>query len=187
MTVDHLVLLDWIAARERREGSELDGSMLLSEAHPLAGDDIEPWAALAHAFDLLCKMNVLVWRPGSGDEKRSISGSIDQAALGALKGIRVNSTGHLLCNASKSPQQIQVNIFNSSSVGQLGMGDNTVGDVRVLLAAAQEELERLDADDDLKAEAREKLGRLQETAATIGTSAVASLITAALQSAIGLK
>jgi hypothetical protein len=206
MAVDPLTLLDWMAARERRLGSGIDGALLLSQTghldsdldpakdgaphfdtDPTSGEELEPWEAVARAVDLLCQLQALVWRPQSTEIKRPAPGSIDQAMLSSLSEIRVSGRGHLICDASRSSGRIQFNFIESSTVGQLGMGDNTVGDVRVLLSAAQVELEHLEAPAELKAEAREKLARIQEVAGTIGTSAAASLITAALQSALGLR
>lgn len=67
------------------------------------------------------------------------------------------------------------------------MGDTKVGDVRALINAAREQLEVMDAPEDVKAEARTILERLQGAAGSAATSAAASLVSSALQSAIDLR
>lgn len=51
MSVDHIELLRWMATRERREGTCIDGTQLMVDASHLAGADLE---AAAEVATLLC-------------------------------------------------------------------------------------------------------------------------------------
>jgi hypothetical protein len=185
MSVDHIELLRWMATRERREGNYIDGTQLMVDASHLAGPDLDPWEALARAMELLSRENCVVWQLDSAGEPGP-SGRVDPAAVRSMRSIRVSATGHVLCLATESPPPAQINIFNNSSVGQVGMGENRVGDVHLLFARAQEELDRLEAPEELKEEARGMLGRLQDAAADVATPAAASVLALALEKAMSL-
>ena len=187
MAVDHIELLRWMAERERREGRGIDGARLLSEAGHLARNDLEPWEAVARAVELLDGIGCLIWREGDDGAPPAGGGVISAEMLQGVEEIRVSVAGQAICQQPSGPGPNQIMIIQHSTIGQLAMGDNEVGDVRVLIAAAREQLEEIDAPEEVKEEARTIFERLQGAAGTVGTSAAASLVSTALQSAIGLK
>lgn len=186
MSVDHIELLQWMAARERRETGYIDGAQLMVDASHLAGADLDPWQALARALELLKQENCVIWRLESGSGAAAPSAPVDSDAVRAMRAIRVSATGHTICLASQVQPPAQINIFNHSSVGQVGMGENRIGDVHLLFARAQEELDGLDLPEDLKEEARGMLRQLQGAAAGITTPAAASVLALALEQAMHL-
>jgi hypothetical protein len=185
MSVDHIELLRWMATRERREGTYIDGTQLMVDASHLAGADLDPWQAMVRAMELLIRENCVVWKLDPPKDLGS-SGRMDPDTVRSMRSIRVSATGHVLCLAAQAHPPAQINIFNNSSVGQVGMGENRVGDVHLLFARAQEELDRLDAPEELKEEARGMLGRLQDAAADVATPAAASVLALALEKAMSL-
>jgi hypothetical protein len=187
MSVDHIALLQWMAARERRETDYIDGARLMVDASHLAGTDLDPWQALARALELLKQENCIVWRLESGSGGAARSAPFDADTVREMRAIRVSATGHTICLASQVQPPAQINIFNHSSVGQVGMGDNRAGDVHLLFARAQEELDRLKLPEDVKEEARGMLRQLQDAAASIGTPAAASVLALALEQAMHLQ
>lgn len=186
MAVDHIELLEWMAARERREGRGIDGAQLMIDAGHLAGGDLDPWKALARALDLLKQMNCLLWREASDPGAATLRSPLDQDTARAMSEIRVSATGHTICQAGQN-RASPIMIINNSSIGQVGMGDNRVGDIHLVLAQAQQELDRLEVPEDVKEEARSMLERLQGAAASIGTPAAASVLTVALEKALHLQ
>jgi len=186
MSVDHIALLQWMAARERRETGHIDGAQLMVDAGHLAGADPDPWQALARALELLKQENCVVWRPESGAGAAARSAPLDPDSVRDMQAIRVSATGHTICLASQVQPPAQINIFNHSSVGQVGTGDNRAGDIHLLFARAQEELDRLKLPEDVKEEARGMLGQLQNAAASVGTPAAASVLALALEQAMHL-
>jgi hypothetical protein len=186
VSVDHLELLGWMAARERRECDHIDGTQLMVDASHLAGGDLDPWRALARALELLRREDCIAWAPAPGSTASPTASPLDPDAVRAMRAIRVSAVGHVMCLAVGTQPPAQINIFNNSSVGQVGTGENRMGDVHLLFARAQEELDRLDVPEDLKEEARSMLGRLQGTASDIATPAAASVLALALEQAMRL-
>jgi hypothetical protein len=186
--VDHLELLRLMVDRERREGGGIDGAALLVEGSRLSKNDVDPWDAVARAVELLDGFGCLILRLGAGEAPREPDATITRESLQAIDEIRVSATGLAI---GQQPIGIggptQITIIQNSHIGHLGMGDTTVGDVRVLINAAREQLEAMDAPEDVKAEARTILERLHGAAGSVATSATASLVSSALQSAIGLR
>jgi len=193
MPVDPIQLLSWMASRERRRAVGVDGAELMVDARHLAApEDLDPREALARAIEALKQMDCISWRAEAGASKSLAPGEVDQDLLRQVGGIRVSATGHSLCLAGADKYTArqgitQINIFNKSSVGQLGMGENRIGDIRVMLAMARSELEAMDVDQEVKEEARGTLEKMQSLAESTAGSAAASLISAALQSAMGMK
>lgn len=176
-----------MATRERRNSTYIDGAQLMLDAGHLAQDDIDPWQALARALELLKQENCVVWHEGSELGTTPLSGPLDPDSLRTVTGIRVSATGHTICQAGQINRASPIMIFNNSSIGQVGMGDNRIGDIHVVLAQAQQELDHLEVPDDIKEEARSMLERLQGAAASIGTPAAASVLTVALEKALHLQ
>jgi hypothetical protein len=187
MPVDHIELLRWMEERERREGRGVGGAELLSGASHLARNELEPWEAVTRAVELLDGIGCLLWRQGTDDVPRVADGLISRETLQLVEEIRISAAGQAICQHASGAGTTQITIIRDSTIGQLAMGDNTIGDIRVLITAAREQLEGLEAPEAVKEEARTMLERLQGVAGTVGTSAAASLVSSALQSAIGLK
>jgi hypothetical protein len=175
-----------MAERERREGGEIDGTQLMVDASHLAGADLDPWKALARALDLLRREQCIIWQSPPPSATSEPDGPLDPDRVRAMRSIRVSATGRVMCLAAASQSPAQINIFNNSSVGQVGMGENRIGDVHLLFARAQEALDRLDVPDDLREEARSMLGRLQSAASDVATPAAASVLALALEQAMHL-
>lgn len=185
MPVDHIELLRWMAERERREGRGIGGSELLSGASHLARNEVEPWEAVTRAVELLDDMGCLLWRQGTG-APRAADGLIPREALQLVEEIRITANGQAICQHAGGVGTTQITIIQDSTIGQLAMRDNAIGDIRALITVAREQLEGMDAPEEVKDEARSMLERLQGAAGTVGTSAAAALASSALQSAIGL-
>jgi hypothetical protein len=112
---------------------------------------------------------------------------ISRETLQLVEEIRVSAAGQAICQHTGGSGTTQITIIQDSTIGQLAMRDSAIGDIRVLITTAREQLERLEAPEDVKEEARTMLDRLQGAAGTVGTSAAATLVSSALQSAIGLR
>lgn len=187
MPVDHLDLLRLMVDRERREGAGIDGAALLVEGSRLSKNDGDPWDAVARAVELLVGFGCLTLRVAAGEAPHKTGTAITRESLQAIEEIRVSTTGLAIGQQPTGAGPTQITIIQNSHIGHLGMGDTTVGDVRVLITAAREQLEAMDAPEDVKAEARTTLERLHGAAGSVATSAAASLVSSALQSAIGLR
>lgn len=173
--------------RERREGGGIGGTALLIEGSRLSKNDVDPWDAVAGAVALLDGFGCLNLRTAAGETSNEPGAAITRQSLQGVEEIRVSATGLVIGQQSSGSGPTQITIIQNSHIGHLGMGDTTVGDVRVLISAAREQLEVMDAPEDVKAEARTILERLQGAAGSAATSAAASLVSSALQSAIGLR
>jgi hypothetical protein len=185
--VDHLELLRLMVNRERHEGGGIDGAALLVEGSRLSKGDVDPWDAVARAVELLDGFGCLSLRTTAGEAPHRTGAAITRESLQAVEEIRVSTTGLAIGQQPSGAGPTQITIIQNSHIGHLGMGDTTVGDVRVLINAAREQLEAIDAPEDVKAEARTILEQLQGAAGSVATSAAASLVSTALQSAIGLR
>lgn len=135
---------------------------------------------------MLIREDCITWQADPGLTAASSNGPVNADAIRAMRSIRVSATGHVMCLAAQAQTPAQINIFNHSSVGQVGMGENRIGDVHLLFARAQEELDRLDAPEDIKEEARGMLEQLQSAAAGIATPAAVSVLALALEQAMHL-
>lgn len=189
MPVDHMELLAWIADREDTfPGSWLDGTTLMQQASGLAGSDGLPWDAVARATGRLRKLGLIDWDytlwPNETQEPRP--DFIDQQLLQRTRNIIVTGHGHeALAARGAKVASTQVNIVNST-VGQLALGDIRNIDVFVILDAADQALERLDASADAKSEARSAIRRMREAGASAISSTAREVLAAAVRQALGL-
>jgi hypothetical protein len=169
------------------EELSIDGAELMGEADYLAGGDINSWAALASAAGVLRQMKVVIWRPATSAEGAE-SDVIEEKRLRQAREIRVEPAGHALCAArQRGGGDVQINIFHGSTVGQVGMGDVHAGDISMLLAQAERELDQMAVPEEAKKDARDALRQMRGIAATVATSTAGSLLTAALRRAMGME
>jgi hypothetical protein len=184
--VDPMKLLEWIAERERDfPGAPLNGETLMRETSGLAGDDSVPWEAVAKAAARLRKRGHLDWDytlwPNESHEPRPED--IDYQNFQRTREITVSGTGlqALAAAQTKTPSH-QVNV----AIGQLALGDITNFDVLVIVDAAEQALDQLDAPADVKAEARTMLQRMRSAGKEVASSAAAELVAAAFLKVFGL-
>ncbi len=78
-----------------------------------------------------------------------------------------------------------MNIVNST-VGQIALGDIRNIDVFVILKAAEQALEQLEAPDDAKSEARTALRRMRDAGASVISTTAGEVLAAAVRHALGL-
>jgi hypothetical protein len=182
-------LLAWIAERERDfPGSSLDGSSLMQQTSGLAGDDGLPWEAVAKAAARLRKRGHLDWNydlwPNESQEPPPES--IDYMNFQRPQNITISGSG-LQALAALEPNAAgrQVNIVNSF-VGQIALGDITNIDLFVILDAAEQALDQLDAPQEVKTEARGVLQRMKAVGTSVASGAVAEVLAAAVRKALGL-
>jgi hypothetical protein len=173
--------------RERKDGRGVGGAELLNGAVHLARNDLDPWEAITRAVELLDGIGCFAWRDGTDEMHRTEDGLFSRESLQSVEEIRISAAGHAICQHAGGSVTTQITIIQDSTIGQLAMRDSTIGDIRLLLATAREQLEGLNAPEEIKEEARTMLERLQRAAGTAATSTAAALVTSALQSAIGLK
>lgn len=190
MPVDHMELLGWIADREDVfPGSSLDGTTLVQQLSGLAGSDGMPWDAVARAAGRLRKLGLIDWEytlwPNETQEPRPEF--IDQRLLQRTRNIIVTGQGHeaLAARAPKAPPT-QVNIVNSI-VGQVALGDIRNIDVFVILDAAEQALDQVDAPDDAKLEARSVIRRMRDAGASAISATAREVLAAAVRQAFGLR
>lgn len=188
MPVDHMELLAWIAQREEVfPGAPLDGSTMMQETSGLAGSDGLPWEAVARAAGRLRKLGLIDWEymrwPNEAQEPRA--DLIDYQLLQRTRTILVTSQGYQALAARAKTPAPQVNIINST-VGQLALGDIRNIDVFVILKAAEQALDQIDAPDDVKSEARGALLRMRDAGASLLSTAARETLAAAIRQALGL-
>ena len=188
MPVDHMELLAWIAQREDvYPGNSLDGSMLMQETSGLAGSDGVPWDAVARAAGRLRKLELIVWDymfwPNEAQEPRPEF--IDHQLMQRTRNILVTGQGHQALAARAQTPAAQVNIVNST-VGQVALGDISNIDLFVILKAAEQALDRIDASQEVKSEARSALQRMRDVGSSALSSAASEVLAAAIRQAIGL-
>jgi hypothetical protein len=103
-----------------------------------------------------------------------------------VRGIVVTEPGHTALAARQKPSPTyQINI-TESTVGQLALRDIANIDLFVILDAAEQCLDTIDAPQETKEEARSALQRMREAGASIATGAAGSLVATAVRQAIGL-
>lgn len=110
---------------------------------------------------------------------------IDQQLLQRTRDIIVTGQGHQALAARTKATATQVNIINST-VGQIALGDIRNIDVFVILNAAEQALEQLEAPDDAKSEARTALRRMRDAGASVLSTAAGEVLGAAVRQALGL-
>lgn len=189
MAVDRFALLEWLVQREDDEpGVEIDGAQLMTRAAHLHDSDQYPWAAVARAAAELRRLGWVEWRyelpMGRGQEPPPHL--LSDQDFRQTRAITVTSDGHSVLAARKpaAPAQ-QINIIQST-VGQLALGDIANIDLFVILNAAEQQLDTIEAPEEAKEEARGVLRRMRETGATIATTAAGSVLATAVRQAIGL-
>lgn len=90
--------------------------------------------------------------------------------------IRVTGPGRVAAQASRP----------SMTIGQLAIGGNISNiDLTVLISAIERQIEEGPGNEEEKAEARTRLGKLKETAENVGTGAAGDLIASALRQVLG--
>jgi len=189
MPVDHMKLLAWIADRENAyPGSWLDGTALMQQASGLAGSEGLPQDAVARAAARLRKLGLIDWDYSLWPNERQEPPPefIDQQLLQRTRNIIVTGHGHeALAARSTKAGATQVNIVNST-VGQLALGDIRNIDVFMILDAAEQALERIDAPADAKAEARSAIRRMRDAGASLISATAREVLAAAVRQALGL-
>lgn len=181
MPLDHLELLGWMAARERRLSEGIAGAALLSEAGHLARGETDPWEMIARGVELLDGMECLLFRSGPGEAPRGPRDIISLADLQRIEEIRVSYRGHSLHMQSRANDSVAT---NPAAFEGTGAGERR-GDIRVLVALARERLEQSEAPEGIREEARSVLERLQESADSVGSSEASALAMSALRDAFG--
>lgn len=182
-------LLAWIAERETDfPGSSLDGSSLMQQTSGLAGDDGLPWEAVAKAATRLRKRGHVDWTydlwPNESQEPPSES--IDYMNFQRTRNITISGSGlQTLAALEAKAASHQLNIVNSF-VGQIALGDITNIDLFVILDAADQALDQLDAPQEVKAEARGVIQRMRAVGTSVASGAVAEILAAAVRKALGL-
>jgi hypothetical protein len=180
MPLDHLELLGWMAARERRLSEGIAGAALLNEAGHLARSETYPWEMIARGVELLDGMDCLIFRLAPGETPRGARDIISPADLQRIEEIRVGYRGHFLHMQSRAIDSVAA---TPPSFEALEPGEERRGDLRVLVALARERLEQLKAPEQIKEEARAVLERLQESADGVGSPEASALAMSALRDA----
>jgi hypothetical protein len=180
MPLDHLELLGWMAARERRLSEGIAGAALLNEAGHLARGETNPWEMIARGVELLDGMDCLIFRLAPGEAPRGARDIISPTDLQRIEEIRVSFGGHSLCMQSRARDSVAA---RPAAFEQTGSGGARRGDVRVLVALAREQLEQLEAPEQIREEARAVLERLQESADGVGSPEASALAMRALRDA----
>jgi hypothetical protein len=189
MAVDRFALLEWLVEREDNEpGVELGGPEIMMRAGHLNRGDQYAQAGVARAAAELERVQWIDWRYEIWPDRRpepSLHLFNDQD-MQRVRGIIVTGTGHA-ARATRKPQvpTQQINIIQST-VGQVALGDISNIDLFVILQAAEQQLETIDAPEKAKEEARSVLRWMRETGAEIATSAAGSVLATAVRQALGL-
>jgi hypothetical protein len=184
--VDRLVLLEWMVARERAEqGLPINGRDLMLRASTLCAGDPSPWAAVARAAGELHSLGCTTWRYilYPGDTGEPPPHLINDRNFQQVEDVMVTPTGYRLI-ADRHPPGPGTHITISG--GQVAFGNIQNIDILVLLAAAETQIEQMDAPQEVKDEARGIVRRMREAGAGIGSSAAGSVVAAAIRQALGL-
>jgi hypothetical protein len=189
MPVDPMELLAWIADREDDyPGAWLDGTSLMQQTAGMAGSDGLPWEAVARAAATLRKRGYLDWDYDKwpNELQEPPPQHLDYMTFQRTKNITVSGAGYQALEARKAKSAAtQINIINST-VGQVALRDVNNIDVFVILKAAEQALERIDAPSEAKDEARGAIRRMRDAGASALSSTASELLAAAVRQALGL-
>jgi hypothetical protein len=148
MPVDPMELLAWIADREDDyPGAWLDGSSLIQQTAGMVGGDGLPWEAVTRAAATLRKRGYLDWDYDMwpNELQEPPPPQLDHMTFQRTKNITVSGAGYQALEARKAKSAAtQINIINST-VGQVALRDVNNIDVFVILKAAEQALEKIDA------------------------------------------
>jgi hypothetical protein len=184
--VDRLVLLDWMVVRERAEqGLRINGRDLMARASTLCAGDPRPSAAVARAAGELHSLGCVTWRYVlyPGDTSEPPPHLINYRNLQQVEDVMVTPTGYRLI-ADRHPPGPGTQITISGS--QVAFGNIQNIDIFVLLDATESQIDQMDAPQEVKDEARGIVRRMREAGVGVGSSAVGSVIAAAIRQALGL-
>jgi hypothetical protein len=182
-------LLAWIAEREADyPGSSLNGMQLMYDTASLAGDDGMPWDAVAKAVGRLRQRGYLDWTydrtPDEAQEPRPED--VDYRNLQRARDIFVSLAGLQALEARKARSSAtQINIINSI-VGQVALRDINNIDVFVILEAAEQALDNIEAPSETKEEARGAIRRMRDAGTSALSSMASEVLAAAVRQALGL-
>jgi hypothetical protein len=175
-----------MVARERAEqGLSINGRDLVARASTLCAGDSSPWTAVARAAAELHSLGCLTWRyvlyPGETTEP--VAHLMNDRTIQQVEDIMVTTAGYRLFADLHPPERgTQITI----SGGQVAFGNIQNVDIWILLAAAEAQIEHIDAPKDVKEEARGTVRKMREAGVGVGSSAAGSVIAAAIRQALGL-
>jgi hypothetical protein len=193
MPVDPWNLLAWMADRESREpgAPTMFGTQFIQQAQAAGlatGDDLA-MESIARAASHLKRLGYIGWSyipTPNVDRQEPPLDFVDSAFIQRVQEIHVTDKGHTaLAARGREFVGTQINISNST-VGQLALGDITNIDLFVILDATERALESLDVTIEEKEEARSVIQRMRQASGTVASSAISSVLGAALRQALGL-
>jgi hypothetical protein len=188
--VDRWELLAWMADREDNEPGRptVTGTDLMQMAAGFAGDDGLAWDAVARAAAYLQRAGYIEWlyEPWSNNPTDPRAEFIDSSLFQRMREIGVTAEGRAqVARRRAQTGGTQVNIVNST-VGQVALGNIQNINLFVLLDAMEQSLMTVEASPQEKEDARSAIQRMREAGQTVATSAVGSVLGAALRHALGL-
>jgi hypothetical protein len=154
----------------------------------LAGDDGLAWDAVARASAYLQRAGYIEWlyEPWSNNPADPRAEFIDGSLFQRMREIGLTAEGRAqVARRRAQTGGTQVNIVNST-VGQVALGDIQNINLFVLLDAMEQSLVTVEASPQEKEDARSAIQRMREAGQTVATSAVGSVLGAALRHALGL-
>jgi hypothetical protein len=182
-------LLAWVAEREDDyPGAWLDGSSLMQQTAGMAGSDGLPWEAVARAAATLRKRGYLDWEyvKWPNEQQEPPPEHIDYMNFQRTRNITVSGAGYQALEARKAKSApMQINIVNST-VGQVALRDINNIDLFVILEAAEQALDKMDAPAEAKDEARGAIRRMRDAGASALSSMASEVLAAAVRHALGL-
>jgi hypothetical protein len=193
MPIDSWELLGWMVDRESREpgAPTMFGTQFVQQAQAAGlatGDDLA-MESIARAAAHLKRLGYLGWSyvpTPNVDRPEPRLEFVDSAFIQRVQEIHVTDKGHSAMAArEKDFVGTQINITNST-VGQLALGDIGNIDLMVILDATEKALDKLDATTKEKDEARGVIQRMRDAGGTVASSAISSVLGAALRQALGL-
>jgi hypothetical protein len=193
MPVDSWDLLAWMGDREKREpgAPTMFGTQFVQQAQAAGlatGDDLA-MDSIARAAAHLKRLGYVGWSyipTPNVDRQEPPLEFVDSAFIQRVQEIHVTDAGHTaLAARGREFVGTQINISNST-VGQLALGDIANIDFFVVLDGTEKALESIDATAEEKQAARDVIQRMRAASGTVASSAISSVLGAALRQALGL-
>ncbi len=148
-----------------------------------------PWDTVARSAAHLKRLGHIDWRyvpTPNVDRQEPPLEFVDSSFLQRVQEIHVTDKGHAaLAARQKDDRGTQITVSNST-VGQLALGDIMNVDIFVILDRVEKALETLDITAVEEEEARTVIRRMRDAGATITTSAIGNILSAAVRQALGL-
>ncbi len=190
MPIDHWRLLEWMVEREESESSRptMFGTEFIQWAAQLTGAEASSWDEVARTAAHLKRIGYIAWRympTPNVDRPEPPLEFVDSAFLQRVQEIHVTGAGHRALADRRADLGPRISISNST-VGQLALRDIQNIDIFVVLDAMERSLSTIDATDEEKEQARSAIQRMREAGSLAATTAVGSVLGAALRQALGL-